>query len=391
MRTRPREETMTQGLSIAIFGSSLVSTYWNTPATYFRGLVRALSACGHRVTFYEPDAYGRQSHRDLDEPEGCRVVVYGHDAEAASAAVEDARGSDVVLKASGIGVHDALLERAVLGLQSPGTLVGFWDVDAPATLERLRHEPHDPLRDLIPRFDMVLTAGGGDPVVQAYRGLHAQLCVPIYNAVDPETHKPCDNDGRFAADLGLLANRVPDREPRVDEFFVRAAELAPGHRFLLGGGGWEGKALPPNVRHAGHVISGDHNAFNCAVRAVLNVSCESAARYGFTPPARFFEAAAAGACVITDVWEGIERFLEPGREILVARSGEEVADHLQRLTPERAREIGQAAQRRVLAEHTFAHRAAQLDRLLRNEASRFARVTRVGTSVATEVPTEAHA
>jgi spore maturation protein CgeB len=367
---------MAQVLDIVVFGSSVVSTHWNAPATYFHGIVRALARRGHRVRFYEPDAFGRQRHRDLAEPEGCEVIVHDWDEGATRAALEDARGADIVLKASGIGVNDALLEQAVLDLQADGTLVGFWDVDAPGTLERLRQDPRDPLRDLVPRFDMVLTAGGGDPVVQAYRGLHAQMCVPIYNAVDPETHHPCDNHRRPGAALGLLANRIPDRESRVEEFLLRAAELLPERTFVLAGSGWEGKALPDNVRHAGPVAPRQHNGFNCAMGAVLSVSCESAARYGYLPPARIFEAAGAGACVITDDWEGVERFLEPGREILVARSGEEVAEHVRQLTPERARAIGQAARARVLAAHTFEHRANQIDTLFRIERSRFAHVPR---------------
>lgn len=368
---------MSKSLDIAFFGSSLVSAYWNGPATYYRGLVRALAERGHRVTFYEPDAYSRQKHRDIDDPEWCRVVVYGgDDDDAARRALAEASGADVVVKASGVGVYDALLEREVLQLQKPGTLVVFWDVDAPATLDRVRHDPRDPFLELVPRYDMVLTHGGGDPVVQAYRGLRAQMCVPIYNALDPETHHPCDRDQRFEADLGFLGNRLPDREARVDELFLRAATLAPERRFLLGGGGWDDKPRPANVRHAGHVYTRDHNAFNCSTLAVLDVSRESMARYGFSPTTRVFEAAGAGACIITDDWEGIGLFLEPGREILVARSGEEVAAHLRALDAGRARAIGAAARQRVLAEHTYAHRAEQVERLLLGDRARDARPAR---------------
>lgn len=122
--------------------------------------------------------------------------------------------------------------------------------------------------------------------------------------------------------------------------------------------------MSSNVKYVGHVYTKDHNAFNCTPRAVLNISRESMARYGFSPATRVFEAAGAGACIITDYWEGIDQFLEPGREILVARDGAEVAEHVRTLTPERGRKIGQAALRRVLAEHTYSHRAAQLERLL---------------------------
>jgi spore maturation protein CgeB len=361
---------MTAGLRIAFFGSSLVSAYWNGAATYYRGLIRALHARGHRVTFFEPDAYDRQAHRDIADPPWARVVVYPAARESdALAALERARDADLVVKASGIGVFDDLLEAAVLELGG-GRLVAFWDVDAPATLDRVRGDPADPFRACIPRYDLILTYGGGDPVVAGYRALGARACLPVYNALDPETHHPARPDPRFRADLGLLANRLPDREARVADFFLRPARLAPSRRFALGGSGWEGAPLPPNVRALGHVPTRDHNAFNASALAVLNVNRASMARYGFSPPTRIFEAAGAGACVITDRWPGLAAFLEPGREVLVADDGTEVADHLARLTPARARRLGAAARARILAEHTYAHRAAVLDRVLRDAPRR---------------------
>jgi spore maturation protein CgeB len=352
-------------LDIAFFGSSLVSAYWNGAATYYRGIVRALAERGHRVTFYEPDAYGRQQHRDMPDPSWARVVVYPGEGESGVLdALAQARGADLVVKASGVGVFDELLEREVLALQNARTRVAFWDVDAPATLDRVQTNHDDPFLALIPRYDLVLTYGGGDPVVRAYEALGARECVPIYNALDPSTHHPVPPEPRFACDLGFLGNRLPDREARVEEFFLRAAELLPDHGFVLGGSGWADKPMPSNVNPIGHVYTHEHNAFNCTPRAVLNVNRESMARYGFSPPTRVFEAAGAGACLITDEWIGIELFLEPGNEVLIARDGEAVAEHLRSLTSERARAIGSAAYRRILGEHTYAHRVAQLEALL---------------------------
>lgn len=350
-------------MRIAFFGSSLVSAYWNGAATYYRGLIRALHDLGYDVTFYEPDAYGRQQHRDIDDPPWARVVVYENDVDAMYRAVDSARGVDVIVKASGVGVFDRELEAAVLD-RPPGTLAVFWDVDAPATLDRLASQPADPFHALVPRYDLVLTYGGGDPVCRAYRAAGARECVPIYNALDPATHFPVAPDPRFACDLAFLGNRLPDREARVDDFFFDAARRLPGRTFLLGGNGWDDKARTPNVRSIGHVYTADHNALNCTPTAVLNISRESMARYGFSPATRVFEAAGAGACLVTDAWEGIETFLEPEREVLVARDGAEVAGHLSALDAPRARRIGEAARARVLAAHTYAHRAAQVAALL---------------------------
>src|SRR3712207_3774130 len=241
-------------MNIAFFASSLVSAYWNGAATYYRGIVRALHGRGHRVTFYEPDAYGRQQHRDMADPEWATVVVYPGDRDdAAYAALERARGADLIVKASGVGVYDELLERGVLDLKTASNIVAFWDVDAPATLDRVHQNPADAFHPLVPRYDVVFTCGGGDPVVRAYDALGARQCVPIYNALGPSTHHPAPPDERFAGDLGFLGNRLPDREARVEEFFLKAAALLPERSFLIGGNGWETKGMPANVRHLGHV------------------------------------------------------------------------------------------------------------------------------------------
>lgn len=350
-------------MKFAFFGSSLVSAYWNGAATYYRGIIRALHERGHTITFYEPNAYSRQEHRDIPDPDWARVVVYSGQDELFRA-IEDAEDADLVAKTSGVGVFDELLEESVLTLKRPGVAVVFWDVDAPATLDRIDREPLDPFRDLIPRYDMIFTYGGGDRVVSAYKAHGARDCVPVYNAHDPSTHFPVPADPRFEADLAFLGNRLPDRETRVEEFFLRGAKLLPEKQFLMGGNGWSDKALPANVKNVGHVYTRDHNAFNSTPRAVLNINRESMARYGFSPPTRVFEAAGAAACLISDEWEGIEQFLEPGREVLVAQDGQEVAAFLQSLTAEKAHEIGQNAFRRILAEHTYAHRAAQVEQVL---------------------------
>ena len=356
---------MKASLNIAFFGSSLVSAYWNGAATYYRGIIRALHRLGHRVTFYEPDAYDRQKHRDIPDPDWARVVVYPVDGQQGVLRIlEQTRGVDLLIKTSGVGANDELLESGILEVKDSHTLTVFWDVDAPATLDRVKTDPADIFADLIPRYDLILTYGGGEPVVRNYRALGARACVPIYNALDPDTHHPVRRDERFACDLALLANRLPDREARIEEFFFNAAEGLPNHHFVLGGSGWADKRMPANVNYVGHVYTRDHNAFNCSSRTVLNVNRDSMASYGFSPPTRIFEAAGSAACLITDAWEGIEMFLAPDREVLVARSGEDVIRHLRTLGTTRARQIGEAAMLRVLAEHTYQHRAEQLQHLL---------------------------
>jgi spore maturation protein CgeB len=351
-------------MKLAFFGSSLVSAYWNGAATYYRGLIRALAERGHQITFFEPDAYERQAHRDIPDPEWARAVVYEATELGVKGALEAARRADVVIKCSGVGVFDDLLEREVLRLASGTCRVGFCDVDAPATLEKALSETPGAFRALIPDYDFVFTYGGGEPVRSRYLALGARECVPIYNALDPTTHHELEPDSRFAANLGFLGNRLPDREARVDEFFFRPARELPGASFLLGGSGWADKPRSQNVHYVGHVGTAEHNAFNSTPLAVLNISRDSMASYGFSPATRVFEAAGAGACIITDAWQGVELFLEPDSEILVARDAQEVVAHLASLTPERARAIGQRAKARVLRDHTYTRRAQQLEELL---------------------------
>ena len=353
-------------MRVAFYGSSLLSSYWNGAATYYRGILRAVAQKGYDVTFYEPDVFERRSHRDLDPPEWCRVVVYPGTADAVQQVSAQAASADIVVKASGVGfMDDALLGAAFAGASRDALRV-WWDVDAPATLAEIRSEPLHPLRSaLCGQIDLVLTYGGGRPVVLAYQELGRAPCVPVYNALDPSTHYPVPPEARFAADLALLANRLPDREARVGEFFFRPAALLSGARFILGGAGWEEKPRPSNVNYLGHVPTCDHNAFNATPKAVLNVNRSSMAAVGFSPPTRVFEAAGAGACLITDEWPGIVEFLEPGEEVLVARDGADVVEILRGLTPAMANMIGARAQERILREHTYAHRASALDAVLR--------------------------
>ncbi len=287
-------------MRLAVYGSSLVSAYWNGAATYYRGLFGGLAALGHEIVFYEPDAFGRQQHRDIAPPEWAEVRVWPATERGLAEAVAGAASADVVVKCSGVGVFDHELLARTMAAARPDALRVFLDVDAPATLAELRADPAHPLHRALPRLDCVLTYGGGDPVMRAYRGFGARVCVPIYNALDPATHHPVPPEARFAADLVLLANRLPDREARVEEFFLRPAALLPDRRFLLGGAGWEDKRVPPNVRVIGHVPTADHNALNASARAVLNVARDSMASVGFSPATRVFEAAGAGACIITD-------------------------------------------------------------------------------------------
>ena len=346
-----------------VFGSSITSSYWNGAATYYRGIYKSLAALGHEITFAEPDIFNRQQNRDLSEVEYARVILYQTPRDIRQL-IELASTADLVIKHSGVGSDDDLLELRVLDCRSPHAQVAFWDVDAPATLARVEGDGRDPFRGLIPQYDFVFTYGGGLEVVERYGKLGARNCYPVYNALDSETHHPEAPDPSLACDLVFIGNRLPDRERRVEQYFLHAAELAPEMSFVLGGEGWGGKALPPNVRWIGHVPTGSHNRINASAKMVLNINRDSMADVGFSPPTRVFEAAGAGACLITDKWRGIENFFEPGREILVAQNAGQIVGLLRGRSAAQARAIGEAMRRRALADHTYAQRANEVEHIL---------------------------
>lgn len=350
-------------MRIFVFGSSITSAYWNGAATYYRGIYRNLAELGNEITFAEPDIYNRQQNRDISEVEYANVIVYQSPRDIQEL-MELAGTAELVVKHSGVGASDALLEELVLECQGRGCMVAFWDVDAPATLARVEEDTHDPFRNLIPKYDFIFTYGGGPQIVSRYEALGARNCHPIYNALEPDSHFPVLPDSDLACDLVFVGNRLPDREKRVEQFFLRAAELAPELRFLLGGEGWAGKPMPANVRWIGHVGTNLHNKVNSSARMVLNINRESMAEVGFSPPTRVFEAAGAGACLITDHWCGVETFFRPGSEILVARSAEDIVRFLRTLSPQESARIGSAMRVRALREHTYALRAAKVDAIL---------------------------
>jgi spore maturation protein CgeB len=349
-------------MKLFVFGSSLTSSYWNGAATYYRGIYKQLHKLGYTITFAEPDIYQRQQHQDAGKIDYATIRIYQtpHDLDTVLA---EACAADFIIKHSGVGADDVFLEQSILRCNA-NALTAFWDVDAPATLQRIEDDLSDPFRELIPQYDFIFTYGGGAPVIEHYLRLGAQVCVPIYNALDPETHYPVPADPELTCDLAFVGHRLPDREQRVEQFFFRAAELAPEFSFVLGGEGWGGKSLPQNVRWIGHVGIHDHNRVNCSARMVLNINRASMAKTGFSPPTRVFEAAGAGSCLITDEWAGIADFFTPYSEILVAADAQDIVSHMRRFSNTQAGKIGAAMRKHALLEHTYELRALQFHRVV---------------------------
>jgi spore maturation protein CgeB len=351
-------------MNIFVFGSSITSSYWNGAATYYRGCYKYLARLGHRITFAEPDAYGRQQHRDAGDFSYVESIVY-QPATEIDAMLRRAGCADVVIKHSGLGADDELLEQRVLECASRSA-VCFWDVDAPATIERMRTNPRDPFHSLVPAYDAIFTYGGGPAIEDAYRGFGARRYHSIYNGLDAETHHPVPPSDMYTCDVAFVGNRLPDREARVETLFLRAAELAPEKSFLLGGEGWHDKPMPANVRWIGHVPTALHNVVNSSAGMVMNINRASMADTGYSPPTRVFEVAGAAACLLCDRWPGIEKFFKPGSEILVISSAEDVAEALRRYDCSERKRIGNAFRGRAICDHSYAQRAEQVEAALFN-------------------------
>lgn len=350
-------------MKIFVFGSSIVSSYWNGAATYYRGCYKYLAQLGHEITFAEPDAYGRQEHRDSEDVSFVQSIVY-EPGSGIAAMLRRAATADVVIKHSGLGVDDELLEQRVLEC-APHSVVCFWDVDAPATIARMQENSDDPMRRAIPQYDAVFTYGGGPEIRDAYLKLGAQAYYSIYNGLDPDTHHPVTADPDLRCDVAFIGNRLPDREQRVEDLFLKAAELAPDKQFLLGGEGWGDKRMPNNVRWIGHVPTHRHNAVNCSAGMVMNINRSSMAAYGYAPPTRVFEVAGAGACMMCDEWPGIDEIFEVGKEILVIDSPEDVVAALSSHDAGSRRRIGEAFHERAIRDHTYAIRAKEAEEAFR--------------------------
>jgi spore maturation protein CgeB len=341
-------------MRIVLLGLSITSSWGNGHATNYRGLVKALAGRGHDVLFLERDVPWYASSRDLPEPPHGRTALYeslDELREEHAAAVADA---DLVVVGSyvpdGVDVARWVLDRA-------GGLVAFYDIDTPVTLAALeRGECEYLVPDLVPRFDVYLSFTGGPTLERLERRHGARRARAFYCFVDPEEHRPQVSPERWA--LGYLGTYSADRQPAVERLLVEPARALPHLRFALAGPQYpEGIEWPPNVERIEHLPPSEHADFYAAQRFAVNVTRADMRAAGWSPSVRLFEAAACATPVVSDWWEGLDAFFEPGREILV----EESLEHLRRVGAEAAREFGEAARARVLREHTAEHRAEQLE------------------------------
>lgn len=348
-------------MKIVIFGLSISSTWGNGHATLWRGLCRALSAAGHSITFYERDVPYYASHRDFTRAPWCRLVLYETWDTVAVAARHDVADADVGIVTS--YCPDAREASSVL-LDSPAMAV-FYDLDSPVTLERLHRGetvPYLPANGLAD-FELTLSYAGGAALDGLRTQLGAQAVAPLYGSVDPDVHHPVRPSAQHQSDLSYLGTYASDRQPALDQFFLEPARRCPRQRFALAGSQYpDDVAWSDNVVYFSHVAPAEHPSFFCSSRFTLNITRAAMVAIGHCPSGRLFEAAACGAAVLSDWWEGLDEFLAPGRELIAVRTSDDVLAALT-MGDEERRRIGEAARERVLASHTAAARARELEQL----------------------------
>lgn len=352
-------------MDIVFIGLSITSSWGNGHATTYRGLLRELERQGHRVTFLERDVPWYALHRDLPEPPYGTTHLYGSLDELR------ARFAGRVSRADAVIVGSYVPDGRQVGdwVQQTATgITAFYDIDTPVTLAKLAAGDHDYLAPRqIPGYHAYLSFTGGPTLDVLRSDLGARRAYAFHCAFDPEAYYPEARRPRW--DLGYLGTYSDDRQPRVDALLMEPARRWADGRFTVAGPMYPASiAWPANVLRTEHVPPDEHRAFYNAQRFTLNVTRDDMIRAGWSPSVRLFEAAACGTAILSDRWAGIEALFEPGREILLVDDADDVLTVLKGMDEGERVAMGRRARERVMAEHTAAHRAADLPRLLR-EAS----------------------
>jgi spore maturation protein CgeB len=347
---------MNRKLDIIIFGLALSSSWGNGHATTFRALIRGLNEAGHAVTFMERDVEWYARHRDLADPDFCELRYYDELSQVTGMA-ERLQRADAVIVGSYVPQGAALID---LLADMQLDFLGFYDIDTPVTLSMLaRGEETHLRRDQAPLFDIYFSFSGGKALNRLRREFGARRAMALYCAVDPELYFPQSCPQRW--DLGYLGTYSPDRQPGLERLLIEPARQLPDMKFVIAGPNYPPEMdLPANVERIEHLEPARHREFYASQRFTLNLTRADMVALGWSPSVRIFEAAACGAPIISDRWQGLDDLLPEDEAIIIADTASDVTDALTK-TGESARlAIAQAARKLVLANHTGAHRALEL-------------------------------
>jgi spore maturation protein CgeB len=352
-------------MKLVVFGLTVSSSWGNGHATLWRGLARAWDRRGHDLVFFERDVPYYAGNRDLDRlPGRGELVLYRHWDEVRVRAAQQVGEADAVMVTS--YCPDGIEATELIAGESTDAVRLFYDMDTPVTLENLREGR--PVPYIGPRglagFDITLSYTGGPALAELRERLGAREVCTLYGHVDPQLHRRVAPVTNYVCGLSYLGTYAQDRQAQVEELLVEPARRLPQVEFLIGGAQYpQDFPWARNIRFVRHMPPSEHPGFFSSSRWTLNVTRRAMAANGWCPSGRLFEAAACGTPVITDAWEGLDEFFAPGEEVMVARTAQDVVDTLE-LTEAQTRRIALAAHERVLARHTAAHRAQELEHLL---------------------------
>ncbi|WP_114943941.1 CgeB family protein [Microvirga calopogonii] len=355
-------------MKIVIFGLTISSSWGNGHATLWRGLCRALTKRGHRIVFFEKDVLYYAENRDLAGIPGGDLVLYKDWEGVRARAKVELDDADVALVTSycpdGIAAGDLLLS-------APRAVRAFYDLDTPVTFSRL--DAGEPISYIGSRglgdFDIVLSYTGGRALERLRTDLGARRTASLYGHVDPDVHRPVPSIRHYVSDLSYLGTYAEDRQDALQRLFIEPAACRQDRRFLIGGAQYPADfPWRPNIHFVRHLPPQEHPAFFSSSRLTLNITRQAMAEMGWCPSGRLFEAAACGAPILSDWWEGLDSFFAPGRDILIAGHADEAVAALD-LTDAELTRIAKAGRERTLAEHTSEHRAKELEILLEGSTS----------------------
>lgn len=357
-------------MKLVIYGLTITSAWGNGHATTYRSLAKALARRCHTIRFIERDVEWYRSNRDLPNPSFCTVRLYDDWTKEEALLIAESADADAIIVGSYF--PDAIAAARALLAVDHGPLF-FYDIDTPITVAQLRaHGRCEYLEaSLIPHYDAYLSFTGGPTLRELERSFGSRRALPFYCSVDADIYKPARARAKYTCDLSYLGTYARDRQPNLLSLLNGAARQMPERAFLIAGAMYpEDCAFSPNVSRITHVSPADHPAFYSSSRFTLNLTRKEMVAAGWSPSVRLFEASACGAVILTDQWEGLEHFLEPGEEIFLPRDAGEVASILRDMSDAERARVGGRARERILAEHTSEHRAAQFEAIVSGLSTR---------------------
>jgi spore maturation protein CgeB len=355
-------------VKIVIFGLSITSSWGNGHATTFRALASALRARGHRIVFFEKDQEWYASNRDMPEPPFCKMHIYPSWDKILTTVRAELNDADVAV----VGSYFPDGPQAVAEVfESKASIKTFYDIDTPVTVAALRAGGAEYLwPEQVAGFDIYFSFTGGPLLGELETSFGAQIAVPLYCSFDPEKYRFAPVRSAYACDFSYMGTYAPDRQQKIEHLFCDPARNLPAKKFILAGPQYpQDIHWPGNVERIMHVDPASHASFYSSSRMTLNVTRREMVLAGYSPSVRLFEAAACGTAIVSDSWTGLENFLVPGKEILVAQSSQDVLGYLCEMDEAEVARVGRNARERVMAEHTARDRALEFEAAVEKAAS----------------------